>query len=76
MAELRNKDTGELIGNVTADQVQFMIDHLEEESETDQDYWLNRATIDMFREEGADAQLLAMLEDAMGEGDDVEVEWS
>ena len=75
MIMLRDKGTGSEIGPITEDQLQCLRDQLEEEDTEDQDYWLNRETIDLLRENGADLELLGMLEGAMGEGDEVEVEW-
>ncbi len=76
MIQLSDKDTGALIGTISAEELQFMIDQLEEESQTDQDYWLNRETLEIFKEQGADAHLLALLETAMGGRDEMEIVWS
>ncbi len=75
MVTLKNKDTGASIGEISESQLQFLIDQLEEESLSDQNYWLNRAMLDIFRENGADAELMSLLENAMGSGDEVEIEW-
>lgn len=75
MTTLKNKDTGATIGTLTEAQLQFLIDQLEEESREDTDYWLNRAQIAIFKEQGADSELVAMLEQALGEADDMEVMW-
>jgi len=40
MVELRDKETGRIIGSVADDQFQFLIHHLEEESNADTDYYL------------------------------------
>lgn len=42
-------DTGAVIGTISAEELQFLLDQLEEESETDLDYWLNRATLGSFQ---------------------------
>ncbi len=76
MIQLSNKTTGTVIGTISQDELQFLIDQLEEENSTDQDYWLNRATLDTFREEGADGHLLGLLEAAMGNGEELEIVWS
>ncbi|MDD5394166.1 MAG: hypothetical protein PHE17_14230 [Thiothrix sp.] len=75
MITLKNKDTGATIGTLTDAQLQFLIDQLEEESREDTDYWLNRAQIEIFKEQGADPALVAMLEQALGDSDDMEVMW-
>ncbi|HMT94909.1 hypothetical protein [uncultured Thiothrix sp.] len=76
MIVLTNKDTGIEIGTITETQLQFLIDQLEEENPTDTDYWLNRTELEIFKENGADPELLALLEKGMGEAEDMEVSWS
>ena len=76
MIVLTNKDTGIELGRITEAQLQFLVDQLEEESPTDTDYWLNRAELEILKENGADPELLALLEQGMGEADDMEVSWA
>ena len=76
MIELRDKDTGRSIGSITEDQLQFLVDQLEEESSKDTDYYLNSATLDMFADNGIDSQLLALLRGALGNREDMEIEWT
>jgi len=76
MIQLSDKDSGAVIGTISPEELQFMIDQLEEESPTDKDYWLNRDTLDSFKEQGADAHLLSLLETAIGERDELEIVWS
>ena len=75
MIELRDKDTGRPIGSITEDQLQFLVDQLEEESSTDTDYYLNSATLDMFANNGIDPQLLALLRGALGNREEMEIQW-
>jgi len=76
MIQLRNKETGALIGDITEEQLQFLIDYLEEESDEDTDYYLNRATLELLKEKGLDAPFLKLLEEAFGDREDLEIEWS
>jgi hypothetical protein len=76
MIRLRNKETGSDLGSITEEELQFLIDNLEEEWEEDQDYYLNRQTLEMLKGSGASPSLAQILERAMGERNDVEVEWS
>jgi hypothetical protein len=76
MINLRDKETGAYIGGINPEQLQFMIDQLVEESDDDKNYWLNRDTLDMFLANGADPALVELLSNAMGERDEMEVEWS
>jgi processive 1,2-diacylglycerol beta-glucosyltransferase len=71
-----NNDTGESLGTLTDEQLQFLIDQLEEEFPEDQDYWLNPSTLSLLEKAGADAELLALLRRALGDGEGVEIRWS
>ena len=76
MIQLRNKETGAFVGTITEAQLQFLIDQLEEESTEDRDYYINQATLELFEQRGADADLLALLRQALGTREDIEIEWS
>lgn len=76
MITLRNKSTNEVVGWLSPEQLQYLVDHLEEEHRHDKDYWLHRTQVDIFREQGADPSLVATLEAALGSGDEVEITWS
>jgi hypothetical protein len=75
MIELRDKNTGKSIGLITDDQLQYLADHLEEESGVDTDYYLNTATLEMFEENSIDPQLLNLLRQGLGGRDEMEIEW-
>jgi processive 1,2-diacylglycerol beta-glucosyltransferase len=76
MYQLHDAETGAAIGVISDDQFQFLIDHLEEESEQDQDYYINRDTLDGFEEEEADPALVALLRKALGDRDGMDIHWS
>lgn len=75
MIELRDKQTKASLGKITEEQLQFLVDQLEEESADDHDYYINADTLDVFAERGIDAQLLDLLKRALGEREDMEIEW-
>jgi len=75
MIKLYDKDTGVYFGSITEEQLQFLIDQLEEESTEDTDYYLNQATLDLLDDAGADAGLLALLRQALGTREDIEIQW-
>ena len=56
--------------------VQFLIDQLEEEALEDQDYYINRTTLDIFEVRGADLELLSLLRGMLGERKDMDIRWS
>jgi len=76
MIEIRDKETGNPLGTISEEQLQFLIDNLEEEYAEDMDYYINTATLDMFGERGIDAGLLKLLRDALGTREDMEIVWS
>ncbi len=75
MITLKDKSNNRWIGQVSYAQLQFLIDELEEEHKNDQDYWINRVTLDVLKERGADAALTNIIEKAMGDKDEVEFYW-
>ena len=76
MIEVRDKASGDLLGSITDEQLKFLIDQLEEESDTDQDYYLNGPTLEMFEEKGADPELMAFLRKVLGDREEAEIVWS
>lgn len=75
MPRLYRPNSGETLAEITDAQLQFLIDHLEEEGPDDKDYYINRATLDMFREKKCDEGLLKILQDALGDSDDTDIAW-
>ena len=76
MITIRDKDTNELLGTVSDEELQFLIDELEEESSEDTDYYINADTIDMLEGDGAAQGLVALLRKALGSRDGIEIRWS
>jgi hypothetical protein len=76
MIQIRDKETGEYIGAVGEDSLRFLVDQLEEEYEEDRDYFITRATLDMFGEKGIDPDLLRFLKEALGDRESMEIIWS
>jgi hypothetical protein len=74
--KLKDKDTGAPIGEISEAQLQFLMDQLEEEHSEDVDYYLNRTTLEMLKDRGMDAGLASLLDGALGDRDDIEIEWS
>lgn len=75
MIDLYNNETNQLIGSITDADLQVLVDCLEEESATDQDYYITTATIDLLGDGRASEHLLAMLRGAVGSSDGIEVRW-
>jgi hypothetical protein len=60
----------EILGAITEDQLDFLVMNLDEEFEEDEEYYLMPETIDDLKAQGADSQLIAMLEKALAGGRD------
>lgn len=76
MIELFNDKTGDLLGEISESQLQFLIDQLEEESMEDQDYAITRMTLAFFKSQGADPELLGMLNGALGDDSEIIIRWT
>jgi hypothetical protein len=76
MVKIYNEATGTVLGTITEAQLQFLVAQLEEESLEDTDYYINAATLDMFEEKGADASLITLLRNALGDREDMDIRWT
>lgn len=74
--KIYDEDSGELVGELTADQLQFLRDHLEEESLSDQDYFINEDTIALLSEAGATPELVALLQTAISKKGEIEMRFT
>jgi hypothetical protein len=77
MIAVSDKTSGALLGSITESQLRILVDHLEETSLDDQDYYIDRHTIDMIKAVAVDyATVLELLERALGDRDGVDIVWS
>jgi hypothetical protein len=76
MIQLHDKDTGDLLGNISEDELRFLVDEFEEESEDDQDYYIDRATLEMLKEDNSPPALLELLTRSLGTRESIEIRWS
>jgi hypothetical protein len=70
-----DKDSGAYLGDITREDLQLMIDQFEEESSTDQDYFIDSATIDLLHAAGASPELERLLREIVGTSDGVDIRW-
>jgi hypothetical protein len=75
MPRLVRLDTGDDIGKISDEQLAFLVEQLEEEHDEDQDYFIDRDTLELLSDNGADPELLAMLEKAIGDDDSMNIAW-
>jgi hypothetical protein len=76
MITLHDKETGSLLGQISEEDLQLLMDTMEEESTTDTDYYISSATIDMLADDGASPTLLTMLRSALGERTGMDIAWT
>jgi processive 1,2-diacylglycerol beta-glucosyltransferase len=63
------------VGELSEDELDFLIDNLEEEWTDDRDYYINKPMLDGLRNNGADSRLLNLLAQALGDKEDVDILW-
>jgi processive 1,2-diacylglycerol beta-glucosyltransferase len=68
--------SGQPIARLTEGQLAWLGQHLELESSTDTDYYLDRATLEVLEREGGDSALVAALRAALGAREGIDVRWS
>jgi len=73
---LFDRESGALVGRISDEQLDWLSDQLEEESDVDTDYYIDKPTIDMLRDAGGDATVLEILRSALGGREGVEIRWS
>jgi processive 1,2-diacylglycerol beta-glucosyltransferase len=76
MIRLYDAEGGSPIGAISDAQLQRLVDSLEEESSTDQEYYLTSATIDLLEEDGADPELLRILREALRGREGMDIRWA
>jgi hypothetical protein len=75
MIDLYNAETNQLLGSITEADLQILVGGLEEESEHDQDYYIDAATIELLGDGRATEHLLGLLRAALGSSEGVEIRW-
>jgi processive 1,2-diacylglycerol beta-glucosyltransferase len=75
MIDVYDNDTNELIGSITEADLKVLQDHLEEESLDDQDYYIDRATIDVIGDGQATEHLMNVLRKALGTKASIDIRW-
>lgn len=75
MIDVYNNETDALVGTITEADLKVLMDHLEEESEDDHDYYIDAATIEVVGDGEATEHLLSVLRKALGSAEGVEIRW-
>ena len=76
MVKVFKKDTNELLGRISEEELTFLKDQLEEEGLNDHDYYLRRETIEEFAA-SADAtkHLVTVLKQGLRNDEAIEIRW-
>jgi len=75
MPRLFRIDTSADIGNISDAQLAFLVAQLEEEHDEDQDYFIDKDTLELLSDNGIDAELFALLEKALGDDESMDIAW-
>jgi hypothetical protein len=67
--------TGAVIGRASDAQLQWLDEHLERESSTDEDYYIDSLTLEMLRDAKGDPALIDLLRRALGDREGMEIRW-
>ena len=76
MITLYDVASGNNIGSLTEEQLQFLIDQLVEEGAEDQDYYINKDTLELLRQQSGAPALLELLQKALGDREDMDIRWT
>ena len=76
MPRLYREETNTELGEITEEELRSLLDNLEEESQEDTDYYVTPDTLDYLAAQGADARLVAILRQAIGDQDGIDIRWS
>lgn len=75
MPRLFMKQTGAFVGTVSDADIKVLVDELEEEDQSDDDYFVDGPTVDLLEANGASATLVTLLRSAIGSGEGVDIRW-
>lgn len=75
MIEIYENDSDDLVGVITEAQLDFLMEELEESSESDREFNIDTSTLLLLEELGADEELLEVLQNALGDGEAAEIRW-
>ncbi|HEY4179863.1 MAG TPA: hypothetical protein VGM90_23640 [Kofleriaceae bacterium] len=76
MPKLTRIDTEDDIGTINEKQLKFLTDQLQEDREADEDHIvIDQDTLELLSDNGADPELLALLEKGLGDDDRMDVAW-
>ncbi len=75
MPKLYVEATNQVLGEISDAELKVLFDNLEEESLADTDYYITADTVDFLEARGADAKLVAILRQAIGNDEGIDIRW-
>jgi hypothetical protein len=75
MPRLVRLDTGDDIGTIDDKQLAFLVEQLEEEHDDDKNYFIDKETLELLSDNGADPELLALLEKGLAGDEEMDISW-
>ena len=73
MIDLIDKETGKVLGQISEEELAFLVGHLEEEGEADEDYYFDVDTLEFLKEDGLPERLEKVLTEALGTQGSIEI---
>ena len=73
---ISEKDSGRFIVEISAQDFDILIGHMEEESSRDQDYFVEHTAIDALERLGASKEFVSALRAEVGSSDGIDIVWS
>ena len=73
---ISEKDSGRVLGEISEEDLEILIGHMEEESSKDQDYYVEAMAIDALERLGASPAFVALLRNAVGSSEGVDIVWA
>jgi hypothetical protein len=70
-----DKNSGAHLGEIEGEDLGLMIEQFEEEHSRDRDYFIDQNTIGILEHAGASPRLLALLREAVGTSEGVDIRW-
>jgi processive 1,2-diacylglycerol beta-glucosyltransferase len=68
--------SGAVIGQVSDEQLRWLDKHLERESSTDEDYYIDKLTLEMLQDAKGDPALIDLLRRALGDREGMDIRWA
>lgn len=73
---ISEKASGRTLGEVSEQDLQVLVGHMEEESSKDRDYYIESMAIDNLERLGASNEFVALLRGAVGSSEGIDIVWS